>query len=295
MPKVTVITPAYNAEKYLRQTIESVLAQTFQDFEMLIIDDGSVDSTRLISESYSDKVTCIKKENGGVSSARNLGMSKANGDYIAFLDADDIWHPSKLEKQVNFLESNLDIGICYVGVECVDENLRTLSYIEANSYSDYCEALLLYSCVVSGSCSSVMIRRSFVEQIGGFDTNFTNYEDWEYWLRLSLETKFAPISEYLLKYRIKLGSASFNNTKTIEKNVLEALSKFFNNKNLPAKYLSLQNQSYSNNWLILSGEYLHKGKYVDSIRCSWNALKLYPQNIFRPLGLPLRLIRRLLK
>ncbi|MDQ3063471.1 MAG: glycosyltransferase [Acidobacteriota bacterium] len=294
MPKVTVIIPAYNAEKFIEQTINSVLAQTFQDFEIIVIDDGSKDKTAEIINSYGFLVRCIQTTNGGVSRARNLGIDNALGEYIAFLDSDDLWEPTKLEKQVALLDENPNIGLCFTALERVDRNLKLIGKTEAQNYPDFCEALLLYSCVVTGSCSSVMLRTEIAKQTGGFDTNFTNHEDWEYWLQLSLITEFAPISEYLVKYRTVEGSASFNNPAVIESNVKGVLNKFFAAPQLPEKYCKLRNKSYSNNWLILSGEYLHAKQYADSLRCLWNALRLYPQNITRPLGLPIRWTKRLL-
>ncbi len=294
MSKVTVIIPAYNAEKFIEQTIDSVLAQTFQDFEIIVINDGSRDKTAEIVNSYGFSVRCIQTTNGGVSRARNLGINNALGEYIAFLDSDDLWEPTKLEKQVALLDENPNIGLCFTALERVDQNLKLIGKTEAHNYPDFCEALLLYSCVVTGSCSSVMLRTNIAKQTGGFDTVFTNYEDWEYWLQLSLVTEFAPISEYLVKYRTLAGSASFNDPAVIECNVKGVLNKFFAAPQLPEKYEKLRNKSYSNNWLILSGEYLHAKQYADSLRCLWNALRLYPQNITRPLGLPIRWTKRLL-
>lgn len=294
MPKVTVIIPAYNAEKFIEQTIDSVLAQTFRDFEIIVINDGSNDKTAEIVNSYGFSVRCIQTTNGGVSRARNLGINNALGEYIAFLDSDDLWEPTKLEKQVALLDENPHIGLCFTALERVDQNLKLIGKTEAHNYPDFCEALLLYSCVVTGSCSSVMLRTKIARQAGGFDTRFTNYEDWEYWLQLSLITEFAPISEYLVKYRTVAGSASFSNPAVIERNLKGVLNKFFAAPQLPEKYYKLRNKSYSNNWLTLSGEYLYTKQYAHSLRCLWNALRLYPQNITRPLGLPIRWTKRLL-
>ncbi|MGI8668594.1 MAG: glycosyltransferase family 2 protein, partial [Aridibacter sp.] len=105
-PLVSVIIPAYNAEQFISQTIESVLGQTLKDFEIVVVDDGSTDETAGIAESYGAPVRCIRKTNGGVSRARNTGIEHAVGKYIAFLDADDLWEPTKLEKQVALLDAN---------------------------------------------------------------------------------------------------------------------------------------------------------------------------------------------
>ncbi len=293
MPKVTVIIPAYNAERFIRQAIDSVVVQTFRDFEILVIDDGSQDKTAEIAESYKNPVICFRKQNGGASSARNFGIINAQGEYIAFLDSDDLWEPTKLEKQVALLDANSDVGLCYVAVQRINKDSKPLGYIEANAYPDYCEALLLHSCIVTGSCSSAIMRRELFEQVGVFDTNFTNYEDWEYWLRLSLQTKFAPIPEYLVKCRIVSGSMS-SNPNAVERDMAVILEKFFNSPDLPKKYKELKNKSYSNNWMIVSGEYLHAGEYVNSLRCLRKALRYYLPNIVRPLGLPWRWTKRFL-
>ncbi|MGI8640395.1 MAG: glycosyltransferase family 2 protein [Pyrinomonadaceae bacterium] len=291
---VSVIIPNYNKGHYLAEAINSALAQTYRDTEIIVIDDGSTDNSDEVLRSYGKQIKWFKQKNSGVSHARNRGIKESQGEYLAFLDSDDLWQPTKLEKQVALLDANSDIGLCYVGVERIDEDSKSLNYIEANAYPDYCEALLLYSCIVSGSCSSAMIRRRIINETNGFDTNFTNYEDWEFWLRLSLMTKFAPIPEFLVKYRVIKGSASFNNTKIIEQNVIDILTKFFSLPNLPEKYKAIKNKSYSNNWIILSGDYLYAGKYADSLRCLWNGFRLHPQNVVRPLRLPLRWTKRLL-
>jgi glycosyltransferase involved in cell wall biosynthesis len=292
--KVSVIIPTYNAARFVTTAIDSVLAQTFKDFEILVIDDGSTDNTREILEKYdSPQIHYLHKKNGGVSSARNYGIENSRGKYIAFLDADDLWLPEKLEKQVALLESNEEIGLCYVATERVNENLQTIGYVAANSYDDYCEALLLNLNIVTGSCSSAVVRREVVLQTNGFDVQFSTCADWEYWLRLSLLTQFAPIAEYLVKYRVVTGSMS-SNPYVSKRDTLGVLNKFFAQADLPEKYKRLKNRALSNNLMIVSGEFLHNGKLGESLTCMWRSLLLYPQNIMRPLGLPFRLAKRLL-
>lgn len=292
MPKVSVIIPAYNAERFIAQTLNSVLAQTFQNFEVIVVDDGSKDKTAKIAESYGAPVRCIKKANGGVSVARNLGMKEACGDYIAFLDADDLWHATKLEKQVGFLDENPEVGLCFTWIERIDENGKLLRRGEISDYADYCEALLLYLCFVT--CSSVMLRKKIAEKTSGFDSRYTNYEDLEYWLRLSLITDFAAVPEYLLQYRVVKESASFNDPVILENNVRSILHKFFSTSDLPAKYKKVKTQCYSNNLIVLSGEYLHAKKYLDSLRCVGEAIFQRPANLTKPLGLPIRWLKRLI-
>lgn len=292
-PKVSVVIPAYNAVRFISATIDSVLLQSFQDYEILAVDDGSTDNTKEILEAYGDKIRYLPKRNGGVSSARNFGINSAKGKYIAFLDADDVWMPKKLEKQVALMEANEEIGLCYAATQKVDEELNYLNSIPANAYEDYTESLLLNLNIVAGSCSSAIVRREILAQTDGFDSKFTTYADWEFWMRLSLLTKFAPITEELVKYRVVKGSMS-SNPEVTKRDALGVLAKFFSLPNLPKKYKSLQKKAFSNHLLIVSGEFLHNGKVRESLKCIWEGVKLYPKNITRPLGLPFRLVKRLL-
>lgn len=288
---VSVIIPAYNAERFIRQTLDSVKNQTFRDFEVLVVDDGSTDETAKIVESYSDPVFCLRKTNGGVSSARNYGIEKARGKYIAFLDADDVWMPEKLEKQVALLESNPDVGLCYTAAIVVDENSNEKGRIEAKKYDDATEGLLLNMNILI--LSSSFVRKDIVLQTGGFDSEFSTCADKDYWLRLSLLTKFAPVNEFLVKYRDVSGSMS-SDPELSRRDTLGVLRKFFSLQNLPSKYKNLENKAYSNSLMVISGEFLHSGNLRESLRCMWQSVKRHPQNISRPLGLPFRLLKRFL-
>jgi glycosyltransferase involved in cell wall biosynthesis len=289
---VSVIIPSYNSGHFVTEAIDSILSQTFKEFEILVIDDGSTDNTKEVLEAYGDKIRYLPKKNGGVSSARNFGIENAKGKYIAFLDADDVWMPEKLEKQVDLMEANREIGLCYAATQKVDAELNYLSSIPANTYKDYTESLLLNLNIVAGSCSSAMARREILEQTDGFDSKFTTYADWEFWLRLSLLTKFAPVTEELVKYRVVKGSMS-SKPEISKKDALGVLEKFFNLPNLPEKYKLLKDQVFSNQLMVVSGEFLHSGKVRESLNCIWQGIKLYPQNITRPLGLPFRFAKRL--
>lgn len=291
--KVSVVIPTYNAARFVTEAIKSVLAQTFKDYEILVIDDGSTDDTREVLAKYRSPVQYLYKSNGGVSSARNYGIENARGKYIAFLDADDLWMPEKLERQVAVLESNENVGVCYAATQKVDENLEIIGYIEAKFYDDYSEALLLNLNIVAGSCSSAIVRRDIAQQTDGFDTQFSTCADWEYWLRLSLLTQFSPLNEYLVKYRVIGGSMS-SNPFVSKQDTVGVLNKFFALPDLPSKYKKLRNKALSNNLMVVSGEFLHNGKISESLSCLWKSLKLYPLNIARPLGLPFRRVKRLL-
>jgi glycosyltransferase involved in cell wall biosynthesis len=292
MPEVSVVIPAYNAEGTIGETLESVLAQTFDDFEVLVIDDGSTDGTYDVSAATSDdRVRVLSGVNGGVARARNRGLEASAGQLVAFLDADDLWKPTKLARQVEVLASHEDIGVCFPAAVRIDADGKRLRAMPTCVYPDYCEALLLYSMIVPASCSSVMLRRGLALELGGFDPALSQAADWDFSLRLSRIAAFAAIEEELVMYRTHAGQMS-NDIRLLERDTFAVLHKFFAD---PASqpYLPLRSRVYSNHWMICSGSYLHAGQVGASLRCLMRGLRAYPPNVRRPLGLPWRWMSRL--
>jgi glycosyltransferase involved in cell wall biosynthesis len=274
MPKVSVIMPAYNAARFIKEALDALSHQTFRDFEVLVIDDGSQDQTAALVRSYGPPVSYIHQPHGGVSSARNTGLTRATGQYIAFHDADDLWEPRKLEQQVAVLDRRPGIGLCFTGALVVDSDLRPLRVIRARPYADFCEALLLYPSVVSGSCSSAMVRRECVEAVGGFDPELSIAADWDYWLRLSLLTAFAPIPEPLMQYRQWAGSMS-QNIDLWEQDLFKVVRKFYAANPLQ-KYLGLKTRCVSTQLLYLAAAYHRADRRSKSLHCLVSAISSYP-------------------
>lgn len=209
-PTVSVVMAVYNTEKYLAQAVESILNQTFGNFEFIIIDDGSTDGSLKILEAYAakDKRIClISRENQGISRTRNELLAKAKGEFLAVMDSDDIALPERLARQVEFLEHNRDV----VGVGCarevIDEKGRLLICAEEPEDNDRIQQSML-----AGFCSicnpSAMIRRSSLIEVGGYDEALAPSEDLDLWLRLGEVGKLANLKDKLLKYRIHNKSAS---------------------------------------------------------------------------------------
>jgi glycosyltransferase involved in cell wall biosynthesis len=282
--------PAYNAARTIGVALESVLAQTFTDFEVIVVDDGSTDETGIIANNLDSRVRCVQQDNAGPYVARNRGLHECRADLIALLDADDIWCPDKLRRQVDFMHRAPNVGISYTAAWRVDENLAKLSYIPARTYDDYGKALLLHSGILGGGCSAAMIRRDLIRSSGGFSSAYTQSGDWEYWLRLSRLTDFGPIDEPLVLYRLTAGSVS-SNVERLEHSVMTILDEFYRGE-VPEDYRRLRRRVYSNHWMILAGSYFQDGKPLDAIRCAVRSLILHPANALRPAGLPLRWIRR---
>jgi glycosyltransferase involved in cell wall biosynthesis len=210
MPLISVIIPAYNAQKTIRETIESVLNQTFKDFELIVIDDGSQDSTVEIVSAFSDpRLRLFSYPNAGVSATRNRGLAQANSEFISFLDADDLWTPDKLEAQLKALQANPQAAVAYSWTDWIDESSQFLRpggriTVNGNVY----DKLLLRDFVESGS--NPLIRRQALAQVGGFEQSVSPAEDWDMWLRLAACYEFVIVPSPQILYRISPGSASFD-------------------------------------------------------------------------------------
>lgn len=209
-PKVSVIIPTYNRSHFIKDAVESVFNQTYSNFELIVIDDGSTDNTKEVLAEYGDKLQYVYQNNQGRSAARNLGISFAKGEYIAFLDSDDVWFADKLERQVPVLESAPENVVLVHGYKCiVDKNLQPILgwelklrnlYALAERGEETYENYLHSNCIFT---STILVRKSIIRQIGGYDTSLTSIEDLDFYLRLLLlNYNFVFISEPpLIKYR----------------------------------------------------------------------------------------------
>ena len=198
---VSVVLSVYNGEKYLPEAIESILNQTYNNFEFIIINDGSTDKSLEIINSYDDeRIILISRENKGLIASLNEGFKRAKGKYIARMDADDISLVRRLEEQVTFMEKNIDIGICGTAVIGFGEEIKEKVW-KLNSSDRSLKAKLLFS-----SCfahPSVMIRRNLINKHELFyDKNFKHAEDFELWTRFAQVSKMNNLTKPLLKYRI---------------------------------------------------------------------------------------------
>ena len=244
MPKVSVVLPAYNAIIYLPETMKSVLSQTFDDFEVIVVNDGSSDGTeQWVSQITDSRVKLISQKNQGLAVARNTGIAHASGKYIAFLDADDLWEPTKLEKQVCVLDSNPEAGLVYTWVGYIDEQGESTGrVVKYQAEGDVWKILLERNIVECGSVA--MVRRSCFKAVGVFDWNLSFFnvnEDWDMWLRIAACYPFNVIKEPLTYYRQSSTSAS-KNWKAIEQSYHIVMEKAF--ASAPPELLKLKQRSY---------------------------------------------------
>lgn len=223
MVSVTTIIPAYDAEQFLRATLDSALAQTHRDCEIIVVDDGSTDGTTELVQQYQNFVRLIRQQNAGPAAARNHGVRAASGTWIAFLDSDDTWMPEKLQRQLvkasesgaSFVYTNREnIGDCrHVSRYQSD----TITLLEGDIY----EELMMGNFI---TLSSVMVRRDLFLQSGGFneDLSLRAVEDWDLWLRIAAQHEVALCPEPLVRYRFHSGGIS-RSVSLMEKNIFNVL------------------------------------------------------------------------
>ncbi|RUT07341.1 hypothetical protein DSM106972_026020 [Dulcicalothrix desertica PCC 7102] len=219
---VSVIIPAYNAEVFIGRTLESVISQTYKNLEIIVVDDGSQDRTASIVESFMEidsRIVLFKQANAGVAAARNLAIAKSSGEFIAPIDADDIWYPEKIEKQVQcLLASHPNVGLVYNWSVLLDEKDVILGQYEPQHYFKFLTAegnaypALLYMNIV-GNASVPLIRRSCFEKVGGYNCelkqqNAQGCEDWDIYLRIADFYEYRVVPEFLVGYRQVKGSMS---------------------------------------------------------------------------------------
>ncbi len=200
MPKVSVIIPTYNRLSMLKEAVDSVLAQNFEDMELIVVDDGSTDGTVEEMKRYGGRVKFFQySESRGVSAARNRGILRARGKYIAFLDSDDLWVKGKLKIQVAFLDDNPHYPVCYTDEIWIRKGKRVNPMLKHAKYSGWIFEKCLPLCIISPS--SVMMRRKLFSRVGLFDEALAVCEDYDFWLRVSARFPIFFINRKLIVKR----------------------------------------------------------------------------------------------
>lgn len=277
-PMVSIVIPTYNTGEYIQYTLESVFKQTYEDFEVIVVDDGSTDDTKEVLQVYMERIRYIYQENSGRSEARNTGIKAAKGKYVAFLDSDDLWTPGKLETQIDILEKNHDIDFLFGDKQRFSNDGRIIihSMFKEKGYDeiffgdslyvrDAYKKLLDEPFIPTGT---VIMKRDCFDEAGLFDKDIYA-EDWDFWLRVALFKNMAYANELWELERDRPGSGSKNlkavyesNIKTIEKHERE-YKDFLSNLDIDLK--NKLHENYKNfgyflmkNEKLLSREYFKK-------------------------------------
>ncbi|MDE3242946.1 MAG: glycosyltransferase family 2 protein [Nitrospirota bacterium] len=277
---VSVVIPLYNGASVIKETIESVLAQTWTDREITVIDDGSTDGSAEIVKAFGARTRYYAFENGGVAKARNRGIALSRGRYIALLDHDDLWAPTKLAKQVAMLRARPEIGMVTTGIVHMNRYGQHLENFQTGPPSEF------YQLFVKGfgpTPSAVMIRRSVIHQVGGFDERFgsAGLDDHEFWPRVAQQCEIVLIDEPLTYHRhgedkppqVELGHRILLN---------EALLQRFGHEDDKRRYLMKERAVYfadMGKWRLQQGDLGGRADLLSALRCcvrevwSWKAAR----------------------
>ena len=237
MFQISVIIPTFNRKSFLFNAIDSVLTQTYQNIELIIIDDGSSDKTIDQLKEYKSKIKVHRQINKGISAARNKGLKISKNDWVAFLDSDDRWEPEKLEKQVNYLKQNPKHKFCHTDEIWIKNTVRVNPRNKHKKYGGYIFDKCLDICCISPS--SVLIHKSIFKKIGLFDENLPVCEDYDLWLRISAEFPILFLNE---KLTIKFGGHSNQLSKKfwgMDRFRVRALENIIKKSSLPKKYKNM--------------------------------------------------------
>jgi glycosyltransferase involved in cell wall biosynthesis len=214
---ISIVTSIYNSDKTLSRMIESVLDQTFNNFELILINDGSTDKSLNIIQEYAKKdnrILLIDKKNTGLTKSLNIGLEKAKGEFIARLDADDIWKKDKLEKQIEFFEKNQDYALVGTAYNEIDE-IGNIIYQKQRvplllQYEDIIKNIVKFNPFLH---SSVLFKKEILETIGLYNENFKYTQDYEFWIRIMSQYKVANLGEILASRRYSADMISIKKEK----------------------------------------------------------------------------------
>jgi glycosyltransferase involved in cell wall biosynthesis len=290
MAQVSVIIPTYNSAHYVTAAVESVLAQTFTDTEIIVIDDGSTDETESAMDRFGSPVRFIKQANQGVASARNRGIAESRGRYIAFLDADDTWCSNKLERQIEALAGEPGYRACFSAFIRVDRNLVPQSVVRYEQGKAELQDLLLRGNVI-GSICTVIAERSLFQHAGVFDPALSQCADWDMWVRLAALTDFVYLDEPLVTYRQHDSNMS-RDPSLLERDSIRVLVKGFAMAGLLPDLRAKRKRALARNNVVLAGCYLHTRRYREVARCLRRAAFLDLRECRHAAAFPLRVASR---
>jgi glycosyltransferase involved in cell wall biosynthesis len=277
-PLVSVIIPTYNRAQLVYRAVESVLAQTFKDYEIIVVDDGSTDTTEeLLESAYKGKVLYIKKErNEGLAAARNTGIQVSRGACLAFLDDDDTWHPKKLELQIALLRHKPSLGLVYCGYFQVDGTGRVGGEVKPTKRGKIHDELLCRNYIV-GSASAALMAKEVVSRIGYFDEMLPSCEDWDMWIRIAKCYEIDFVDEPLVNctfHSERMSSRLLN----MESATFAVLDKHWPENPQREHTGQQRNKLYSDHCISFAWRYYERGERQSFDRLMYKALEYYHLN-----------------
>lgn len=271
---ISIITPTFNRSQFIHYAIRSVITQTISNWELLIIDDGSTDNTKNIIEPYltDPRIKYFFQENQGQAAARNNGLRHSRGEFVCFLDSDNLWYPEKLKVQHEAMKSRPDIDVVYGDGDTINESGVVISTANMKRYSGRITEKLLKDNFVS--FNTAMVRAASIKGIGGFDESVRFGDDYDLWLRLSAKSQFLYIPRVFSQYRVMSDQISSNKEARFSSN--EATIKRFLSKNPGILNQRAINRGFSA-FYVRRGRYrLGEGEYLIALRDFLKALRYTP-------------------
>jgi glycosyltransferase involved in cell wall biosynthesis len=273
---ISVVIPTYNRRRYVREALESAWAQTYRPLEIIIIDDGSTDGTEEELSSFGSAIRYLRQQNQGPSAARNRGIQAATGEYIALLDSDDLWAPTKIEKQVRLIERSSKVGVVF----CDTQQLNVITGDVAvrrcspGLRGDIRRQLLHRNCV-NGSDSAVLVRRACFDRVGLFDEALKQAEDWDLWIRISRHYHFDYVPEPLVTIRTH-GNNLHQQVHVMHEHQMEVIRRAFTHDAIDGANHLLQRRVLAYIHADAGGEYLTAGRTRLALRHLLQTLVFWP-------------------
>ncbi len=276
----SIIIPCYNAERFIAETIQSVINQSYTEWELIIIDDGSTDKSNTVIKTFlsDSRIKYFHQNNQGVSAARNSGINYSLGKYIAFLDADDVWEPTNLEKKIEYLENNIEYDWIFSDMYYADENLKKTRVAPTGSDTNILANILIWEGeVVPGPCSNIITRRKCIDKGILFDTHLTTAADQDYCIQLAKSFRGKHLPQPLWTYRVMPTSMS-RNLNVMEHDHIYVYKKASSQKLF--KSFWFKQKCFSNLYLILAGSWWVNGdNKLKGIKYIFIAFLTYPPNL----------------
>jgi glycosyltransferase involved in cell wall biosynthesis len=273
---VSVVIATYNSRRFIGEAVESVLSQTYQPIEIIVVDDGSTDGTNEELQPFKERIRYLVQANQGPAAARNHGIRAAQGEYVAFLDADDLWAPSKIEKQVAAMEKSAQVGVVHCGMlrTNVQSGVTELCLSDTDRRGDLRQKLLLRNRLAT---STVLARCTCFEKAGLFDESLPQAEDWDLWIKISRHFEFDYVAEPLVTYRVH-GNNISKKIATMHRNQLRVIQRAFQEDPIERGNHRMRRLSLARIHFDAGDEYLHAGDYGDAIRHLLHSVALCPLN-----------------
>lgn len=275
---ISVVIPTHNRLLLLKRAVNSVRNQTFINVEIIIVDDGSTDNTQEVfgaTEERGFKYIRVDPPKGG-NYARNIGIANASGEFIAFLDDDDEWLPTKLEKQLALFEMDVSVGLVYTGVEVLHAANSASYYIKPKLKGDLAKSILTYNYI--GTTSSVMVRKSIFEDTGEFDINMPQLQDYDLWIRVCQTCKIDFVPESLVKYYIHDNASQVTSSLSKNQDAINIIDKKYA-KLIDKLSAGEKKKRFCQRYNAMGKRLLSNGERASSRRYFFQSFRTYPNTI----------------